>query len=360
MDNSSLVIDRVRHTYPGGKTILHDISMQVRKGEFVTLLGPSGCGKTTLLRIIAGFLRPTQGEIFLQGRNVTDEPAHRRKVNLVFQRVTLFPHLDVFENVAFGMRLARRSAREIDARVAECLAMVRLEGFERRQVASLSGGQAQRVSLARALANRPEVLLLDEPLSALDLKVRLELEAELRRLHRSEGLTAIYVTHDQREALALSDRIALFHQGRIDQLASPGEIYREPATPFAAQFVGDANVLAGSVENEGPQAVVTVHGFSYRAPQATERPGKVALVLRQEDIRLDDGHAEGLKGTIIDIGYRGSGFSVQVHVDGLDHIVKAEIPAAQASGLEVGRQITVTWSPEKAWLIPASPRASPS
>lgn len=352
MDTSSLVVDRVRHTYQGGKTILHDISMQVQKGEFVTLLGPSGCGKTTLLRIIAGFLLPTQGEIFLQGKNVTDEPAHRRKVNLVFQRVTLFPHLDVFENVAFGMRLARKSSREIESRVAECLAMVRLEGFERRQVASLSGGQAQRVSLARALANRPEVLLLDEPLSALDLKVRLELEAELRRLHRSEGLTAIYVTHDQREALALSDRIALFNQGRIDQLASPAEIYRKPATAFAAQFVGDANVLSGSVENDGPEGVVTVHGFRYRTPQTTERPGKVALVLRQEDVRLDGQHAEGLRGTIVDIGYRGSGFSCQVHVGGLDNIVKAEVPVAQATELEVGRHVTVNWSPEKAWLIP--------
>jgi spermidine/putrescine transport system ATP-binding protein len=356
MTDNSLVIDRVRHTYQGGNAILHDISMQVAKGEFVTLLGPSGCGKTTLLRIIAGFLRPSQGNVFLQGRNVTDEPAHKRKVNLVFQRVTLFPHLDVFENVAFGMRLAKKPEREIKSRVAECLAMVRLEGFEHRQVASLSGGQAQRVSLARALANRPEVLLLDEPLSALDLKVRLDLEAELRRLHRSEGLTAIYVTHDQREALALSDRIALFNKGHIDQLASPAEIYRQPATPFAAQFVGDANVLDGSVSHDGDQSVVTVHGAKYHLPHSMEKTGKIVLVLRQEDVLLEKvgaSQAHALTGKIVDMGYRGSGFSCQVLVNGLDKLIKAEIPASQGDALTVGAEVTISWDPAKAWIISA-------
>ena len=264
-DESRLELEGITHRY-GTVTALQDVSLTISDGEFVTLLGPSGCGKTTLLRIVAGFIRPSEGRLLLQGRDVTRIPPHRRPVNMVFQRAALFPHLDVFENVAFGLRVS--GAPDIEARVTEALRLVRLVGFERRRAHELSGGQLQRVALARALVNRPRVLLLDEPLAALDLRIRLEMEAELRRVHRETGATFVYVTHDQGEALALSDRIVVFDQGNVEQVGTPDEIYRRPATPFAARFVGDANVLpVHVVELSGTRATVDLAGirFSRRA-----------------------------------------------------------------------------------------------
>ena len=213
----------VTHRF-GQVTALRDVELEINPGEFLTLLGPSGCGKTTLLRIVAGFERPTEGQVLLEGRDVTRVPPHRRPVNMVFQRPTLFPHLDVHGNVAFGLKVVGMRRPEIDARVSEALRLVRLDGYERRRSHELSGGQMQRIALARALVNKPAVLLLDEPLSALDLKIRLDMEVELRRVHRETGATFVYVTHDQREALALSDRIAVFDEGRIDQQGTPAEI----------------------------------------------------------------------------------------------------------------------------------------
>lgn len=205
---------------------LRGVSLDVLAGEFLTLLGPSGCGKTTLLRVIAGFETPDRGTVLLDGRDVTRTPAHRRPVNMVFQRPMLFPHLDVFENVAFGLRVARTARDELTRRVRETLRLVKLEAYEQRRSHELSGGQMQRIALARALVNEPRVLLLDEPLSALDLRIRLEMEGELRRVHRETGATFIYVTHDQREALALSDRVAVLDDGRIEQIAPPQQIYQ--------------------------------------------------------------------------------------------------------------------------------------
>ena len=217
-----LQIQGVTHRY-GQVVALDDVSLEIGEGELVTLLGPSGCGKTTLLRILAGFIRPSEGRVVLQGRDVTRVPPHKRPVNMVFQRATLFPHLDVFENVAFGLRVAGEAKGNVEERVNQALALVQLPGYQRRRAHELSGGQMQRVALARALVNRPRVLLLDEPLSALDLKIRLEMEEELRRVHRETGATFVYVTHDQREALALSDRIVVFDQGRIEQLGTPDD-----------------------------------------------------------------------------------------------------------------------------------------
>jgi len=227
----------------GSFVAVDDVSLEIRAGEFLTLLGPSGCGKTTLLRMIAGFETPDAGTVLLDGEDVTQLPPYRRNVNQVFQSYALFPHLTVRENIGFGLRMQKMPAAEIDVRVAESVALVSLEGFEDRRPHQLSGGQRQRVALARALAPRPSVLLLDEPLSALDAKLRVAMQLELKRIQRQLGVTFVFVTHDQEEALTMSDRIALVNCGRIEQLGDGPEIYHRPATPFAADFIGEANLL---------------------------------------------------------------------------------------------------------------------
>lgn len=231
-----------------GKVIaLQDINLSVYKGEFLTLLGPSGCGKTTLLRIIAGFENPTTGRVFINGEDVTSLPPERRPLNMVFQRYALFPHLTVAENIAFGLRIKRLPEREIRDRIAQILTLVRLEGFEKRMPHQLSGGQCQRVALARALVNQPQVLLLDEPLAALDRKVRQQMQEELRIIQNRVKTTFIYVTHDQEEAMAMSSRIVLMLAGKIVQVGSPSQIYHKPASEFVADFIGDINILEGQV-----------------------------------------------------------------------------------------------------------------
>jgi spermidine/putrescine transport system ATP-binding protein len=231
----------------GATTVLHDVSLIVRKGEFMTLLGPSGCGKTTTLRIIAGFETPDSGRVRLSGADVTDVPAYERDVHTVFQHYALFPHMNVADNIAFGMRMDKVPSAEIAKRVPEALAMVKLAGYESRRTTSLSGGQMQRVALARAIAGRPAVLLLDEPLGALDLKLRKEMQLELKNLQRRLGLAFVYVTHDQEEAMTMSDRIAVFNHGRIEQVGTPGEIYEMPKTSFVADFIGGANIFSAKV-----------------------------------------------------------------------------------------------------------------
>jgi ABC-type Fe3+/spermidine/putrescine transport system ATPase subunit len=275
---------------------------------------------------------------------------------MVFQRSTLFPHLDVFGNVAFGLRVANVSREEIRSRVSQVLTLVRLDGFERRRAHELSGGQMQRVALARALVNRPRVLLLDEPLSALDLKIRLEMEAELRRVHRETGATFVYVTHDQREALALSDRIVVFDNGRVEQVGTPGEVYRSPASPFAASFVGDANVLAVEViRTSGAEATVALAGREIVARCAPETAaGPAWLVLRPEVVRLlapalADGR--GLPGTVRDFAFRGAGYSYRVEVAGLDGLLKAEVAAESGTPFELGSEVAVIWDQASCGLL---------
>ena len=224
------------------------VSLDVRQGEFFSLLGPSGCGKTTTLRMIGGFELPTGGRILLRDRDITDDPPDKRPVNMVFQHYALFPHLDVGDNIAFGLRRRHVGRADIVRRVGEALTLVRLDGYERRKPSHLSGGQQQRIALARALVNRPTVLLLDEPLGALDLKLRRQLQLELKRIQTEVGITFVYVTHDQEEALTMSDRIAVMHAGRIEQLGTPEELYERPATRFVADFIGTTNLLHGTVE----------------------------------------------------------------------------------------------------------------
>jgi spermidine/putrescine transport system ATP-binding protein len=274
----------------GDVVAVNDVSLTVQRGEFVALLGPSGCGKTTLLRLIAGFETPDMGEVRLEGENVTETPPHRRNVNQVFQSYALFPHLTVRENVAFGLRMQRLPTNEIATRVAESLALVSLSGCEDRKPDQLSGGQRQRVALARALAPRPAVLLLDEPLSALDARLRQAMQLELKRLQRQVGTTFVFVTHDQEEALTMSDRIALIHQGRVEQVGEVHEIYHRPKTAFVAEFIGHANLLdAELVARDASLALIRLHGgLELQLPAATW-PGqakRATFSLRPEKVFL--------------------------------------------------------------------------
>ena len=281
-----------RVTKDFGETIaVDDLSLDIAVGEFFSMLGPSGCGKTTTLRIIGGFEEPTRGTIYLRGRDVTDQPPHRRDVNTVFQSYALFPHLNVFENVAFGLRRRKVPRDEIDARVRNALKLVDLEGFDKRKPGQMSGGQQQRVALARALVNEPQVLLLDEPLGALDLKLRKQMQLELKRIQQEVGITFIYVTHDQEEAMTMSDRLAVMRNGRIEQVGPPEEVYENPQTQFVAGFLGASNLLEGELKEQrnGTTSVLlqggdVVHMPSDRAPFQTGvdvlvgvRPEKITI-----------------------------------------------------------------------------------
>ena len=249
MSKSQYIIEvnHVSKQFEDGKFALDDVSLQVKKGEFVTILGPSGCGKTTLLRCIAGFQVATSGDILLNGEDVTQTPPHKRPVNTVFQKYALFPHLNVFENVAFGLKLKKMDRDTIVKKVKQALKTVGMSDYEYRNVDSLSGGQQQRVAIARAIVNQPEVLLLDEPLAALDLKMRKDMQLELKEMHKKLGITFIYVTHDQEEALTLSDRVVVMNEGKIQQIGTPMDIYNEPVNCFVADFIGESNILSGTM-----------------------------------------------------------------------------------------------------------------
>lgn len=278
----------------GGKTILDDISLDIRKGEFVTLLGPSGCGKTTTLRILAGFLSPDSGSVMLEGKDIASLPPYKRPFNTVFQRYALFPHLDVYDNIAFGLKLQKTPVDEIDKKVRKVLKMVSMTDYEDRDVESLSGGQQQRVAIARALVNQPQILLLDEPLAALDLKMRKDMQIELKEMHKKLGITFIYVTHDQEEALTLSDTIVVMNEGKIQQIGTPTDIYNEPQNSFVADFIGESNILNGrmicdrKVEFAGHEFDCVDDGFGENVD--------VDVVVRPEDIYIMN-HTEGAQFT---------------------------------------------------------------
>jgi ABC-type Fe3+/spermidine/putrescine transport system ATPase subunit len=355
MSEPRVRLEGITHRF-GSETVLEDVSLDIAPEELLTLLGPSGCGKTTLLRIIAGFERPSEGRVLLDGEDITSLPANRRPTNLVFQRPTLFPHLDVYANVAFGLQVAGVSRAEQRERVAEALALVRLHGYEKRRSHELSGGQMQRIALARALVNRPAVLLLDEPLSALDLKIRLEMEVELRRVHRETGATFVYVTHDQREAMALSDRLVVMDRGRFEQVGTPTDVYRCPASVFTAQFVGNANVLPVEVLDAGERETVLRLGSQTRRIQFEgSSPGPAWLVLRPEAVRVSgpsmtNGTPESLPGVVRDAAYRGTGFSYRIELEELETHVKAETRGAV--GHQVDDPVSVDWDADSCWLLP--------
>ena len=298
----------------GDKVVLDDINLDIRRGEFITLLGPSGCGKTTLLRMIAGFLKPDSGVIMMEGNDISEVPPHRRPLNTVFQRYALFPHLNVYDNIAFGLKLNKVPAAEIESRVRKALKMVSMTDYEDRDVNSLSGGQQQRVAIARAIVNRPKVLLLDEPLAALDLKMRKDMQMELKQMHQELGITFIYVTHDQEEALTLSDTVVVMSDGKIQQIGTPIDIYNEPTNSFVADFIGESNILNGTmvcdreVEFIGHKFECVDEGFGNNTP--------VDVVVRPEDIYII-ANAENAKftGTVKSCIFKGVHYEMFVETD---------------------------------------------
>jgi spermidine/putrescine transport system ATP-binding protein len=350
------------------------INLEVRDGEFFSLLGPSGCGKTTTLRMIGGFEQPTSGLIELQGQDVTWLPPFKRNVNTVFQNYALFPHLTIFENVAFGLRRRGAKDQEIKSRVTEMLRLVELPGFENRKPNQISGGQAQRVALARALINRPAVLLLDEPLGALDLKLRKQMQVELKRIQQEVGITFIYVTHDQEEAMTMSDRIAVMNRGSYEQLGDPESLYERPTTRFVAGFLGVSNLLPATVASrDGTYANATLADqTAIRIPSALlNGTDRISIGVRPEKIRLSEpaagapsGHNR-LTGVVRDASYLGvstqyqvesRGGTLTVYEQNVERATRAELWAR-------GDQVQMTWSPDHSFVVPADgddPTAGPA
>jgi spermidine/putrescine transport system ATP-binding protein len=335
-----------------GETLALDaVNLDVIRGEFFSLLGPSGCGKTTLLRIIGGFEQPTDGSVLIAGRDVADDPPYRRRTNMIFQHLALFPHMTVAENIGFGLQMKNVDAGKIAAKVRTMLALVRLQGFERRRIDELSGGQKQRVAIARALVNDPEVLLLDEPLGALDLQLRLQMHDELKRIHREIGSTFILVTHDQGEAIALSDRIGVMENGGIVQLGAPREIYDRPQSRFVAQFVGQANILNGRLESsaEGSnRCILTVDGLRLSGCSiANIAPGtEVFAVLRYEKIALlPETASQGFPGVIQKADYLGSTSRITVQLDNGPQVTSEVINNQTNTTIVEGARIRADWSP---------------
>ncbi len=303
-----------------GELVLDHINLQIHDKEFVTLLGPSGCGKTTTLRIIGGFESPDTGDVFFDGKSVKDVPPHKRPVNTVFQKYALFPHLNVFENIAFGLRLKKTDEKTIREKVKEMLALVNLKGFERRRVSTLSGGQQQRVAIARALVNEPEVLLLDEPLGALDLKLRKDMQNELKKMQKATGITFIYVTHDQEEALSMSDIVVVMANGQIQQIGSPTDIYNEPENAFVADFIGESNIVDGvmladyKVKFSGHIFECVDKGFDKNQP--------VDVVVRPEDVDVVPVEKGMLEGTVTSVTFKGVHWEIIVDIGGFKWMIQ--------------------------------------
>ena len=303
-----------------GEKILDDLSLSIGDGEFVTLLGSSGCGKTTTLRIIAGFLEPDAGEVFFDSKNMNGVPAYKREVNTIFQRYALFPHYNVYENIAYGLRIRKVPEAEIKERVTEMLRLVNLQGFEKRGVSRLSGGQQQRVAIARALVLRPKVLLLDEPLAALDLKLRKDMQNELKNIQKQLGITFIFVTHDQEEALSMSDTVVVMNEGKIQQIGSPIDIYNEPQNAFVADFIGESNIIDGVMKADY-QASFAGHTFSC-LDAGFGQGEEVDIVIRPEDVDIVPPEKGMLQGTVTSVTFLGVHFEIIVDIGGFKWMIQ--------------------------------------
>jgi spermidine/putrescine transport system ATP-binding protein len=329
------------------------VSLEVGSGEFFSLLGPSGCGKTTTLRMIGGFELPSGGRILLRGRDVTADPPDKRPVNMVFQNYALFPHLDVDDNVAFGLKRKGVAKAETVRRVGEALELVHLTGYERRRPNQLSGGEQQRVALARALVNRPNVLLLDEPLGALDLKLRRQLQVELKRIQAEVGITFVYVTHDQEEALTMSDRIAVMHAGKVEQLGTPEELYERPTTRFVAGFIGSTNLLHGRIEADG--SVRLSSGEVARVAHDGMAAGsEIEISVRPEAISIVPVSGQGtIKATVEQAAYLGTTISYQLRT--ARGLALTVLSPKTGERLPVGSDVAVTWSPSEALILGGGP-----
>ena len=302
------------------EVILDRLNLYINDKEFLTLLGPSGCGKTTTLRIIGGFQKPTSGDVFFDGKRINDVPPHKRKVNTVFQKYALFTHMNIFENVAFGLRIAKVPEADLTRRVEEALELVNLPGYGKRGVDSLSGGQQQRVAIARAIVNRPQVLLLDEPLGALDLKLRKDMQVELKNIQREVGITFVYVTHDQEEALTMSDTVVVMDKGNIQQVGTPVDIYNEPKNAFVADFIGESNIIDGTMPED---KVVRMYGKKFPCLDGGFAPNEpVDVVVRPEDIDIVPVEQGQLTGTVTEVTFKGMHYDIIVDFKGFKWLIQ--------------------------------------
>jgi spermidine/putrescine transport system ATP-binding protein len=365
MNQTLLSLNNLTKTFDG-KPVLASLDLDIYDGEFLTLLGPSGCGKTTLLRLMAGFEQPDDGIITLSGDDLTRLPPERRPLNTVFQHYALFPHMSVFDNVAYGLKMEKRPREEIRERVTEALDMVQLGEFARRKPHQLSGGQQQRVAIARAVVKRPRLLLLDEPLSALDYKLRRTMQGELKRLQRELGITFVFVTHDQEEALSMSDRVVVLRDGEIQQLGTPREVYERPANLFTARFVGETNFFPGKIRAVGEERIrVDVMGLerSLRLPRFTVSEGqKVNVLLRPEDIRvLEPDDPQGLAGKVIERNYKGSTLDSVIELEDGAQVLASEFfdEDDPAFDYRLGEPVRVSWVDGWEWLLPEESVAEP-
>lgn len=336
-------LKNVKKSFDGVTNVIEDFTLEVKKGEFVTFLGPSGCGKTTILRMIGGFDIPTEGTILLDGKDISKLPPNMRPVNTVFQKYALFPHLNVYDNVAFGLKLKKMDKKERDEKVKKALEMVDLEGFEKRSIHTLSGGQQQRIAIARAIVNEPEVLLLDEPLSALDAKMRKEMQIELKNMHKKLGITFIFVTHDQEEALTMSDKVVVMADGEIQQVGTPEEIYNEPSNLFVADFIGESNIFKGKMTGK---LKATFGGATFDCVDDYEKGTIIDVVIRPEDVEITTPDKGQIKGTILSSHFIGTFYIVTVQSG------KSEIEIHTLKYYEPGTEVGLRVEPDMIHIIP--------
>ena len=335
-DDMIIDLKNISKTFGKDAEVLKDINLYIRKNEFLTLLGPSGCGKTTILRIIGGFESATTGEVLFEGKNIGDLPPYKRRVNTVFQKYALFPHMNVEENIAFGLNIKKVDKRIAAKRVKEMLQLVNLAGYEKREITSLSGGQQQRIAIARALVNEPEVLLLDEPLGALDLKLRKSMQMELKTIQQRLGITFIYVTHDQEEALTMSDTIAVMNGGVIQQVGTPKDIYNEPENAFVADFIGESNILQGVMMED---YLVSFSGRKFQCLDKGFKPNEpVEVVVRPEDIKIVPENEGMVTGQVKSVVFKGVHYEMSVKCEGFEWIVQSTHMAPE--GDMVGMSLT--------------------